>query len=1200
MAIRRQAPNGTIVKFPDGTDEATIKEYLARDEFQPIKNKKTDKDRNFLTDVPLQAVGGVFDAVDSTIGFIEGIGDTLGEKTNIGGLAFGKDAKNGLIEYVSYDEFKKRGLSDPLFGKAGEKDAIDFTPEIDAPDTMVGGFTRGVSQFLTGWFTGGKLLKGGSSLVSTNVAVKGANLIAKNPVKTSLVRGAFADTVAFDEETGRLTDVIINYAPSTKDTWLGYLASDPDDTFWQGRFKNAIEGLALGGLTESVFRTYRYVKNTNDKRLGNKVTEKQKKEIKEDEKFLNEKNEANLNPKAEQVAVRTQSKITDLEIKPDEIIEQNYNKFIKGEIDLDQTLDLGLNVNSFRALSKDGINQVQAITKSLEKQLAKLKEPQIYALLERRAERQYNGDILKVLKDGEELAGSMDKGRTTIIAHETLTQSLLNVFPKMTRAYKNGTDNVTLKEVQDLHYLLEKAFLNTAEIRTRWGQMGQIFQGVKDKALSFDDLGNKIKGITTDFKNYGGNYEEFLDQIAKADNNRAVGEVLRWVGKNKTWAVLNEVWINALLSSPKTHLINMTSNVINTFIRPLEVALGSRMNLWLENPAKVRMLREQGREATSVFAGLFRYLDEVLEYTKLAFKNEDTIIGGASGRTKLDTPLKATGDGTLGKIVRTPSRFLNAEDEFFKQISYRAKLYQLAVKDAIEKNKSTTKVVGTNIKNRKPITEFDAHVVNFERAGFDETGLIGINPDALRYAEETTFTQNLSGITKQVQDITNKYPIFKQVLPFVRTPINLFKATMDRIPVAGLLRKEFRDDFVGRSGNAYRMAEARGKQAIGLATMTMAGLIFKDRISGGQPTSEIEANLPRNLQNLAKTDLGFVPYSVRIGDKQYSFGRLDPFGALFGIVADFNRYYDLATREELEKLGNATNMLLWTQTGENSLSTLQKAQNFTGASWSALTRNVFSKTYLQSLMEIIKIATDDDTYTAERWFQNKIGSYIPNIYTKLVNDPYFREAKTITDNLKKRSGFFTKEVQVKHNIFGEKLEYSGDFTERLIRTLINPLGTTEVKEDIVAEEFIRLGQSVPDLNIFLDGKLDTTKFKNEKGQSLYDRWNEIISKDLKLKKELEKIIKSQGYQNLTDPITIDSRSKDKGKKHEVLVNVIKKTRKIAKAKLLSELKNFTSITDDRLNAQVSFQRALKNNALIKSGFRENSDVLLPLYQLGTN
>ena len=172
--------------------------------------------------------------------------------------------------------------------------------------------------------------------------------------------------------------------------------------------------------------------------------------------------------------------------------------------------------------------------------------------------------------------------------------------------------------------------------------------------------------------------------------------------------------------------MNMTSNVINTFIRPLEVGLGSRMNLWLENPAKVRMLKEQGREATTVFAGLFRYLDEVLEYTKVAFRNEDTVIGGASGRTKLDTPLRATGEGNVGKFIRLSSRFLNAEDEFFKQISYRAKLYQLAVKDAIEKNKSTSKIVGTNIKNRKPITEFDAHVVNFERAGFDETGLIGI------------------------------------------------------------------------------------------------------------------------------------------------------------------------------------------------------------------------------------------------------------------------------------------------------------------------------------------------------------------------------------------------------------------------------------------------------------------------------------------
>ena len=31
--------------------------------------------------------------------------------------------------------------------------------------------------------------------------------------------------------------------------------------------------------------------------------------------------------------------------------------------------------------------------------------------------------------------------------------------------------------------------------------------------------------------------------------------------------------------------------------------------------------------------------------------------------------------------------------------------------------------------------------------------------------------------------------------------------------------------------------------------------------------------------------------------------------------------------------------------------------------------------------------------------REKVGSYVPNVYTKLVNDPYFRDTKTIFDNV---------------------------------------------------------------------------------------------------------------------------------------------------------------------------------------------------------
>ena len=1197
MAQRRTAPNGITIVFPDDISEEEIQEYLSQEKYQTGASNKDwswESDRNFLTDMPIQAAGGALDAINSGVGFIEGLGDTLGEKTKIGGLVFGKQADNGIVGYKSHDELVKSGASNPLFGKFGVKDAARL-PTLDAPDTMIGGFTRGISQFITGWVSGGRVVKGAATFLPSKTAIKATQAIQAAPISTALARGSLADVIAFDEHQGRLTDVILNYAPEMKDTWLGYLAADPNDSFWEGRMKNAIEGLFLGGITETVFRGYRFFKNRKAKNEGKKVDEKI---LRQDEEFLAKQNleegaslrQTELPEGTPTIRIKGDpTKVQSLEF--DKVIDANFERFRKGEIDLDESLDLGFNINSFRSLNKDAAFQVQSLTRALEKQLAKIKEPQIMAILERRAERMYGGNIAKVLKDGEELAGSMAKGRATIMAHEVLTQSMLNLFPRMVKAYKAKQGGVTVEELAKFQAILEKAFLNTAAIRTRWGQIGTIFQWGKDTALGFDDLAVKFKNITTEYKVYGGDYEKFLDSIAAIKDVNSIPAVMKWVGKNKTWAVLNEVWINALLSSPKTHLINMTSNVINTFIRPLEVAVGSRMSLWMENPAKIRMMKEQGKEAATVFAGLFRYLDDVMTYTKLAFKNEDTVISGRGGRTKIDTPQKAVG-GKLGVLIRYPTRFLNAEDEFFKQINGRGKLYQLAVKDAIEKNKSIDTIVGTNIRTRKGITEFEAHVANFERNWFDESNTMITHPDAMKYMEEATFTQNLHGISKNIQQIANKYPIMKQVMPFVRTPINLFKATLDRIPVAGLVRREFMDDFLGRSGNPYRMAEARGKQAIGAAILTMASFVFKDRIVGGEPTSEFKTKLPKDLKDLAKTATNFVPYSIRIGDNYYSFGRLDPFGALVGIVADYNRYYDKLTEDELLRAGNAMNVLLWKEYGENNLSTAEKMSNFASASWSGLVRNAFSKTYLQSLMEIVKIATDDNEATAKKWFRNKIGSYVPNVYTKLVNDPYFRDVQSIFANLKKRTGV---EIQVKYNFRGEPLKYSGNATERMWRTMVNPLGTTPVKEDVVAEEILRLGQNIPPFNKFFKGNIDLTQFIDpQTGQNGYDML-QMFYRESGVNKTLLKFINSAAYKKLTDPISIDERSGDKGTKYAEILKRVNQHKKIAEGKLLEKLATLQHKEDKKLSALVSYKRSIHNKKVIKSGIRDKN-ATYPLYQ----
>ena len=56
--------------------------------------------------------------------------------------------------------------------------------------------------------------------------------------------------------------------------------------------------------------------------------------------------------------------------------------------------------------------------------------------------------------------------------------------------------------------------------------------------------------------------------------------------------------------------------------------------------------------------------------------------------------------------------------------------------------------------NGKNITEFDEYVNAYFEKGFDpDTGLLGIDADALRYAEESTYTQELYGMFKKVQDM---------------------------------------------------------------------------------------------------------------------------------------------------------------------------------------------------------------------------------------------------------------------------------------------------------------------------------------------------------------------------------------------------------------------------------------------------------------
>ena len=1223
MAIEKLAPNGTVIEFPDGTPDEDIQKYLSLPEYQAKEQQEDNSERSLLSDIPTQVVGGVRDAVQSTIGFVEGLGDTLGEKTNIGGLVFGEKADNGIVGYKSYDELVRDGDSNPLFGKFGTKDAIQL-PEIDQADTVVGGLTRGVTQFATGWITGGKLLRGASNQLSTSTAIKLAKGAKANPIKASLGKGAVADTIAFDEETGRFSDIINEYTPALANPLTDYLASDPDDTFWEGRFKNTLEGLALGGITEGLFRTARYIKNKkqqiNNEKFDQKILE-------EDEKFLNEKGEVDYqearkaNLLENKPKVNTKVKTEDLQAEIDDAVFNNFKKLqtkkVKGKnvqrtneefdqkLSLDEGLDLGISTARWKVLNREGLFTLENIAKANQKALAKLNTVRSDEIVQRLADRKYRGNIAKVYDEFGRLADNLDEVDSLIVAHEMMLQSTLNIIPKLAREVKIKGSGTTIADVKFALGLAEGGWINDIRVAKGLGrglrQRGVVKQEVESLTKNTE---NNIKNTVNEWRTFGGKVEDFIEQLAKADDANATQKVIAWATKNKTWNIANEVWINALLSNPKTHIVNMTSNFVNTFLKPLEAGVGSLIRL--ENAKKYAKIRAEGANAISTLAGLTKYLDDVVNYTRLSFKRSDGIIAG-SGATKLDNPTQNL-KGKVGTFVNTPTRFLNAEDEFFKQINYRARMYSIAVQKALADNASKTKKVGSNLKTKKPITEFEAKVEQYFREGFDETNTIGINPDALKYAQEATFTQELFGVFDKIQNIANNYPYVRQIIPFVKTPINLMMAIVDRTPL-GFARKQFRDDFFGRSGNLYRTAQVRGQIATGFALITYANyLASTGQITGSTSLPSDAPIQSKGLKDLNR-NLGFQPYSLRTFNEEtgkyeyYAFGRLDPFGAFLGLVADFHTFNNKLTQDELARVGNSMLLTLYRQ-GEDvsgQLGTGTKLANYAKAGWSAFTRNVFSKTYLKGLTESLQVLTSDDPDRYGRLINAKFGSFYPNIFSKLVNDPYYRDARTLLDEAKKRTGLGY--VQKKYDFRGNAYKIEGSDEQRLFNGVFNPFTYSEQKIDPVAEEIIRLGVNVPNVSQYYNGAIDLTLFQNKKGTNAYDRLNEILNEvtigNKTLDQQLNDLINSDLYKNnLSDPIIVDENVKNNGGKVREIRKLITRYHKLAEVELLNEMDNFFSTKDKtgKFSLRTANLKAVSNKTKIGLGININNKDIDELYR----
>lgn len=582
--------------------------------------------------------------------------------------------------------------------------------------------------------------------------------------------------------------------------------------------------------------------------------------------------------------------------------------------------------------------------------------------------------------------------------------------------------------------------------------------------------------------------KEFVQKVLQlADDPAKLNHFARKSSLARTTDVIREYYINALLSSPITHMANTIGNSIvaigGVTERFVAGGIGSVRGLLFRSNDTAKV-----SDAVGYLFGMKEGFKAAVGITDQGFKFGNGLVAQSF---KKDMPITDTSaqfmekageyaisaqhfgmDGFAGKAVdylgtavRLPGRFLTAEDELFKGINYRGELsrqaYMTARREGLSGDAFNTRV---------------ADILSNPEAN------PSVRDAAINAAREATFTKPLGEAGARLTaaiDAMNVagLPLGRIVIPFIKTPTNILKYTYERMPGTMLLHKSVRDAIHAGGPEADLIL---AKQATGAMYLTLgAYLVSEGKITGGFISEK-----SKGAENLA----GVPQYSIKVGDTYYAYNRLDPIGMFLGMVADYSEVSTHLKEHEQESLATAIVMTLGKQ--------------------------LESKSYLQGInnfLQTFHAASTDDQAKLVKGMSQMAGAVVPAGVAGVVrmNDPQVYEVYEWMDGIKARTAQ-TEGMYPKRNLFGEPVDYKHGWGP----DIASPIYTADISSASVgAKEVARLNVDLRHPPKRIDGVDLTAK--------QYDRLMVLLGKEVKLggmnfKEYLDSMVKGSEWKSFPE------------------------------------------------------------------------------------
>ena len=483
-----------------------------------------------------------------------------------------------------------------------------------------------------------------------------------------------------------------------------------------------------------------------------------------------------------------------------------------------------------------------------------------------------------------------------------------------------------------------------------------------------------------------------------------------------------EIYINGLLSSPKTFEINMLGNSTAIGASVIERSYAG----FIKRGGDV-----SAQEAKELIKGYWETLGSFSELWKLAKQSwdlEPTVNikqdlirphdRNISAETWRQGGLLGQAINVLGSVVNIPGKMLLRADEIFKAINYRAEVRALAYRKAY----TEVGLDGATVSDKSAITKRFAEIMQDIGEHKD------IAEQATGFAAKNTYTNKLAshpvkdkvtgkirpdvpGLALRLKGMLDADPtgMARVFVPFFQTPANLLGFAWDRTPILRRWNKTLQRELSPEAPKAVReLAEAK----VATSRIMWGGLLlyaFNGNVTGAPPR---DPNLRKTLEQAMG---GPNWYSRNSGDGWKKYDRFDPLGVMLGGAANMA----IIAKASMNLAG-------YNKEEDLSGELYEKYLDMLNAGTAGTVRLLSDRHYLQGFSEMINIISGEGSLgykarkTGEKVYTafNPMTSFYSSFRRNLTTGIYPEKAEKLQGTDLESLGDFGKELG---NIFEETL-----------------------------------------------------------------------------------------------------------------------------------------------------------------------------------